>query len=314
MKRNRKTLSIIFPVYQNGQNLPYLYEEIVKFKKELNNIDLELIFIDDGSTDNSFEEMEKIRKNIKGNTKLIQFTRNFGQASALNCGWKVAKGDYIGNISSDQQDPLSIFNKMLEQLTNDISIVIAARMKRNDGLASDFISKNFFSIVNKYVVKEYPPMGSDLMLFTKEVRDYLILRDERGNNEVALLLRSGFKYRFVYYERHKRKHGKNKTSFFRKITALIDIVFSNSYIPIRIVSILGIFLGCFGISYGIFVIYKKFLEINSSVNLGWASTISIISIFSGFILISLGIIGEYFWRILENIKKPEWYTINKFIK
>ncbi|MBI87155.1 MAG: hypothetical protein CMG63_03645 [Candidatus Marinimicrobia bacterium] len=314
MKQSKKTLSIIFPVFENGQNLPHLYEEIVEFKKSLNNIDLELIFIDDGSTDNSFEEMEKIKKNFIGKTRLIQFTKNFGQASALNCGWKIAKGDYIGNISSDQQDPLSIFNKMLEHLIKDNSIVIAARKKRNDGLTSDFISKFFFSIVNRYVIKEYPPMGSDLMLFTKEVRDYLILRDERGNNEVALLLRSGYKYRFVYYERHKRKYGKNKTSFFRKITALIDIVFSNSYIPIRIVSIVGFFLGFFGISYGIFVIYKKFLEINSSVNLGWASTISIISIFSGFILISLGIIGEYFWRILENIKKPEWYTINKFVK
>ena len=109
-------------------------------------------------------------------------------------------------------------------------------------------------------------------------------------------------------------NGLNQTSFFRKITAIIDIIFSNSYLPIRFVSVVGLLLGTFGVLYGFNVIYQKFLDINSTVNLGWASTISIISIFSGVILISLGIIGEYFWRILENIKKPEWYTINKFIK
>tara|TARA_B100000900_G_scaffold402112_1_gene407609 strand:- start:2342 stop:3286 length:945 start_codon:yes stop_codon:yes gene_type:complete len=314
MKNNKKMLSIIFPVYQNGENLSYLYKEIIKFKKELTDIDLELIFIDDGSSDNSFEEMKKIRDKSGENTILVQFTRNFGQASALNCGWKIANGDYIGNISSDQQDPLIIFNRMLEHINSDTSIVIAAREKRNDGLISDFLSKIFFSFINKHIFNEYPPMGSDLMLFTKEVRDYLILKDERGNNEVALLLRSGFKYEIIFYERTKRKRGKNQTTFFRKITALIDIVFSNSYIPIRIVSILGFFLGFFGILYGIHVIYQKVSDLESTVNLGWASTISIISIFSGFILISLGIIGEYFWRIMENIKKPERYTINKFIK
>ena len=95
MKNNKKMLSIIFPVYQNGENLSYLYKEIIKFKKELNDINLELIFIDDGSTDNSFEEMKKIRDKSGENTILVQFTRNFGQASALNCGWKLPMGTIL---------------------------------------------------------------------------------------------------------------------------------------------------------------------------------------------------------------------------
>lgn len=314
MKKNKKVLSIVFPVFENEKNLPHLYSEIIDFKKQFNKCTLQLIFIDDGSKDNSFLELQRLKKKLEIETILIQFTRNFGQASALQCGWRIASGDYIGNISSDQQDPLIIFKKMVQEINDDYKIVLGARKKRSDGFISDSLSKLVFYFINRYVLKEYPSMGSDLMLFTKEVRDYIIERDERGNGEVPILIKSGFKHKVVFYTRKKRIHGQNQTSFLRKFTAIIDIVFSNSYMPIRYVSLLGLALGTFGIFYGLFVIYQKFLDIDSTVNLGWASTISIISIFSGFILISLGIIGEYFWRILENIKKPQWYTINKVLK
>ena len=314
MKKDKKVLSIVFPVFENEKNLPHLYNEIIDFKKQFNKCTLQLIFIDDGSKDNSFLQLQKLKEKLEIETVLIQFTRNFGQASALQCGWRIASGDYIGNISSDQQDPLIIFKKMIEMIDNEYKIVLAARNNRNDGFMADNLSKLFYYFIKKYILKEYPVMGSDLMLFTKEVRDYIIRRDERGNSEVSILIKSGFKHKVVYYNRKKRLNGLNQTSFFRKITAIIDIIFSNSYLPIRFVSVVGLLLGTFGVLYGFNVIYQKFLDINSTVNLGWASTISIISIFSGVILISLGIIGEYFWRILENIKKPEWYTINKFIK
>ena len=309
--KKKKKLSIVFPVYENELNLPFLLDEIVEFEKKIDSYDLELIFIDDGSKDNSFREMKKLKQILKVNIKLIQFTQNFGQAAALQCGWTVASGDFIGNISSDQQDPLLIFKRMLNYLEDDYDIVIAARKKREDGIISDFLSNFFFYFINKFVIKDYPIMGSDLMLFTKEVKDYILKRDERGNSEVSILIRSGFKYNIIYYDRIKRKYGKNQTSLFKKITAMIDIIFSNSYIPIRLVSIMGFLLGFFGLLYGVYVIYQKFIDFNSTDNLGWASTISILSIFSGFILISLGIIGEYFWRIFENIKKPNIYSIKE---
>ena len=113
-------------------NLPHLHEEIIQFIKDVNEINLEFIFVDDGSLDNSFEEMLAIKENLEKN-KLIQLNKNYGQHSALRCGWDYASGDYIGVISSDQQDPLIIFKKMIKLLDQNYNIILAARDSRNDG-------------------------------------------------------------------------------------------------------------------------------------------------------------------------------------
>lgn len=313
MTNQKKILSVVFPVYQNEKNLPHLLIEINDFIDRLIDYDCEFIFVDDGSTDNSFEQLKILKEKLSAKTKLIQFTKNFGQLSALQCGWKFASGDYIGIISSDQQDPLLIFKKMLKLMDSNTEIVLATRSTRNDGFLINFFSNFYYFFVKKFIISDYPRGGCDVYLFSKNVKEYLLNRDERGNHVVASLINSGFHFKTIPYKRKKRKHGKNQTKIFRRITIFIDVVVTNSYIPIRLISFFGLLLGLFGITFGIIVIIIRLNDLSNTANMGWASIIALLSILSGMILFSLGVIGEYFWRIMENIKKPAKYAVKNKI-
>ena len=313
MSSNKKKLSIIFPVYQNFENLPFLQEEIRGFQKKVDGYEFEFIFVDDGSTDNSFNQLIEIKKNLGHRVKLIRLSENFGQFPAVICGWNHATGDLIGNISSDQQDPLITFKKMLKLIDKDNKIVLACRENRDDGFFINQISKIFYFFINTFIISNYPRTGCDLTLFTAEVKNYLLNKDERGNQALPMLIRSGFAYKSINYKRRKRTKGKNQTKFLKRITLLIDVVISNSYLPIRLISFTGLFLGLLGIIFGLFIIVDRLNNISNNTFMGYASIISVVSILSGVILLSLGITGEYFWRLMENIKKPNIYSINKRI-
>ena len=311
MNNRKKILSIVFPVYQNAKNLPHLLIEINDFIDSLIDYDLELIFVDDGSTDNSYKQMKMLKENLRARTKLIQLTKNFGQLSALRCGWSFASGDYIGVISSDQQDPLIIFKEMLKLIDESTKIVLATRSTRNDGFIINLFSNFHYFFVRKYIITDYPRGGCDVYLFSKNVKEYLLNKDERGNHGVASLINSGFHFKTIAYERKKRTHGKNQTKILKRITILFDIIVSNSYLPIRLISFSGLVLGLIGMIFGVIVIISRLRDLSNTAYMGWASIISLLSIFSGMILFSLGVIGEYFWRMMENIKKPSTYAVKK---
>ncbi len=311
MQNHRPLLSIVFPVYQNEKNLPHLLDEIILFISEIKGYRLEFIFVDDGSTDDSFNEMKAIKNNLGSKVKLIQLNKNYGQLSALRCGWKFASGDFIGVISSDQQDPIIVFKKMITLLDENTEIVLATRSNRDDGLILNLFSRINYFLIKKFIIKNYPSGGCDVYLFSNNVKKHLLNKDERGNHGVASLINSGYDFKMVSYERMKRKHGKNQTKFFKRITILIDTIVSNSYLPLRLISFIGLLLGIFGIFFGLFVIIIRLKDLSNTAYMGWASIISLLSVFSGMILFSLGIIGEYFWRMMENIKKPMTYAIKQ---
>ena len=192
-------------------------------------------------------------------------------------------------------------------------IVLATRSARNDGFLTNISSSIFYFIIKKFIISDFPIGGCDIYLFSKNVKEYLLTKDERGNHFVISLIKSGFHFKEVSYKRNQRKHGKNQTGTLNRITLLIDIIVSNSHIPIRVISSLGLLLGSFGIGFGIYIIIQRLINLSSTEHMGWASTISLLSIFSGLILFSLGIIGEYFWRIMVNFKKVPLYSVKKQI-
>ena len=311
MRNHKPLLSIVFPVYQNEKNLPHLLDEILLFIPEIKGYQLEFIFVDDGSTDDSFNEMKNIKSKLGSKVKIIQLNNNYGQLSAIKCGWKFASGDFIGVISSDQQDPIILFKKMIRLLDENIEIVLATRRIRDDGWLINLFSRIHYFLIKKFIINNYPPGGCDVYLFSNNVKKYLLNKDERGNHGVASLINSGYDFKMVSYERMKRKHGKNQTKIFKRITILIDTIVSNSYLPLRLISFFGLSLGIFGIFFGLFVIIIRLKDLSNTAYMGWASIISLLSVFSGMILFSLGIIGEYFWRMMENIKKPMTYAIKQ---
>ncbi len=308
-------ISIIFPVYFNEPNLPHLAKEIDELISIVDNYSFEFIFVDDGSRDKSFEQMQKLLDRIEAKVTIMQLTRNFGQGAAVRAGFEIASGDIVGTISSDQQDPLIVFKEMLLAWEKGCKVILAARNNRSDGFILDKLSINFFKFISKKIIPGFPEMGCDVFLIDKEVKEELLTKDERGNHIVAILLALGYKSETIFYKREPRKHGKNQTKIFKRILALYDTILSNSFLPIRAVTVIGVFWGGAGILYGLsIIIYRILNPLKDMDSQGWASIITMISVFSGITLFSLGIIGEYLWRILENIKKTKWYTAKKIEK
>lgn len=314
-----KKISIVIPVYQNELNLDNTSSEVLELQKKFldQNYKMECIFIDDGSTDKSFEKLLNVYENNKDKElfKIIKLRKNCGQNYAIEAGIAHATGDFIGFISADLQDPIELFLDMIQLLEKEDDLVIAKREARKDKGLGKFLSMFTHFLVNKYVNKDFPKGGYDFCMFTKNVALEVLKAKERNGQLPILLLSFGFKYKFLNYERKKRDLGKSQWTFSKKIKLFIDIFTSNSYLPLRAVSTIGIGSSIISVFYFMFVLIEWlfFKSIGEEVVKGWTTIILLITFFSGLILLSIGIIGEYIWRILDEVKNRDRYLIDKEI-
>jgi len=319
MVNNMETIdySIIIPVFNNENSLEDLYKTINKdIVAENPDLKGEIIFIDDGSTDNSFNNLLELKKkNAKDNIQitLIKLTRNFGQIFAIQSGYLHSKGECIVNIAADLQDPPSIVNKMLFHHYNDsYDIVIAVRNSRQESLFRRITSRIFYSIINRLIFRNMPPAGFDIVLINNTVKKYVLELDESDPFWQGQILWPGYKPKFIYYERKKRKSGKSKWTMMKKIKYLIDGIMGYSFFPIRMITLLGIFISLSGFIYALYIIAVRL----SSQDLvyGWAPLMIVILILGGFQLLMLGIIGEYLWRILSQVRNRPKFIIDEIIE
>ncbi|RXJ79179.1 glycosyltransferase, partial [Arcobacter sp. F2176] len=270
-----------------------------------------------GSTDNSYKMLLEMYQstNDKKLFKIVKLRKNCGQNYAIEAGISHASGDFIGFISADLQDPIELFLEMIHFLEQDEDLVIAKREARKDKGISKFLSMFTHYLVNKYVNKNFPQGGYDFCMFTKKVAKEVLKVKERNGQLPILLLSFGFKYKFLNYERKKREAGKSQWTFNKKIKLFIDIFTSNSYLPLRAVSVIGIGSSIASVFYFIFVLFEWlfFKTIGEDVVKGWTTIVLLITFFSGLILLSIGIIGEYIWRILDEVKNRDRYLIDNKI-
>lgn len=309
--------SIIIPVYCNENSLEDLYDTIKKdVIFENPELKAEIIFIDDGSTDNSFNKLLELKKNnIKDNIQItiIKLTRNFGQIFAIQSGYLHSKGECIINIAADLQDPPEIVNKMLyHHYYDNYNIVVAVRNSRQESLFRRITSKIFYSMINRLSFRNMPPAGFDIVLIDDTVKKYVLALDESDPFWQGQILWPGYKSKFIYYERKKRKLGKSKWTMMKKIKYLIDGIMGYSFFPIRMISLMGFLISLSGFIYTFYIIVLKF----SSQDLiyGWAPLMIVILVLGGFQMLMLGIIGEYLWRILSQVRNRPKFIIEKIIE
>ncbi len=252
-----KKISIVIPVYQNELNLDNTSSEVLELQKKFldQNYKMECIFIDDGSTDKSFEKLLNVYENNKDKElfKIIKLRKNCGQNYAIEAGIAHATGDFLGFISADLQDPIELFLDMIQLLEKEDDLVLAKREASKDKGLGKFLSMFTHFLVNKYVNKDFPKGGYDFCMFTKNVALEVLKAKERNGQLPILLLSFGFKYKFLNYERKKRDLGKSQWTFSKKIKLFIDIFTSNSYLPLRAVSTIGIGSSIISVFYFMFV-------------------------------------------------------------
>lgn len=311
---NQKPLfSVVIPVYQNEDNLPDTIPECLSFfKKIANQYNYELILVNDGSLDRSWELLKMYQLQFPEVLKVIKFTKNFGQRMATLAGVTYARGQIIGVISADLQDPIELFENMLKDWASGKKLVIANRKERSDGIFSDLFSTLYYWAISKYAIKNFPKGGFDFWLMDKVVAKQFVSMAERNGNTMMGIFSLGYDFTLHPYVRKKRLKGKSQYSFWKKIESFYDSLLAYSYAPVRLVTLSGFLASLIGFSYALYLTFLWFINRNQTNPVpGWSSIVVLIIFFSGLILISLGVIGEYIWRIYDELRPKPNFVIDE---
>lgn len=305
-----KKISVVIPVYNNEGSLKILYDKIVVAIKSYNSsFTYELIFINDGSKDTSFDILVNLKNNDSGVT-IINFSRNFGQLAGILAGWKHATGDAVITMSADLQDPPEQITMMLQEWENNHEVVVNYRELRNDGFFASITSRIAYKLF-RYSIPNLPPGGFDYALVGRQAMNALNSFTEKYRFPQGDILWVGFNVKFLPYTRLEREHGKSGFTFMRRFGDFMAVFFSVSYFPIRIMSLIGFLTAASGFIFALSIFYAYL--IHKTPFQGWAPIMMTLLIVGGLLMIMLGIIGEYIWRIYDEIKHRPNYIIKEIL-
>lgn len=300
-------LSVIIPVYNEQEVIPILCESLHK-SLENTNENYEIIFINDGSSDNTLKAL-LVERNKNKKIKILNLSRNFGHQAAFSAGLNYAKGEYTVMMDGDLQDPPEEIPRMYEKMkSTDADIVYAKRLGRNENLAKRFSIRIFHRIFNSISKNNQGDTGNFCLLNRKALDAFLTL-NEKNRYLPGLRYFIGFKQDFVEYTRPDRSQGKAKMTVIQLIKLAFDAIFSFSKIPIRIsliIGLIGVFVSMIG---GVIVIYKKII---GDAITGWTSTMLSIYFLGSIQLFFLGILGEYIFRIYKETQNRPIYIIKEY--
>ena len=293
-------LSLVIPVYNNRESLPRLFRELEALATGL-PAGLEVVFVVDGATDGSLEQLRAALPEWPLRTRLIELSRNFGSFAAIAAGLEAAAGDTIAVLAADLQEPpelIAEFQRILASGTADV--VLGVRTGRADPWHARLLSDGFWHLYRRFVVRDMPPGGVDVFGCTREVRDRLVQLKEVQTNLVALVFWVGFRRAFVPYERRARREGRSGWTLGRKLRYAIDSVFSFTDLPIRALLLLGVLGTAFAVTAGVTVFVMWAL--GRIPVLGYTPLMLVITFFGGLTALGFGIVGQYLWLSLQNAR------------
>lgn len=309
-------VSIVVPVYFNSESLKILFDRIRQNVIEKNpNRTFEVIFIDDGSKDQSLEVLLDLKRTYPKYIKIIKFTRNFGQVPAVTAGFRLAKGKFIISIDADLQDPPELMNELMEaHYKESFEIAVGIRQVRNESLYRRAGSSLWYKILRKLTFPEFPEKGFNYFGISEKVKDMILMDVSNGTQfSNVLIVWTGFPIKNIPYTRQNREHGKSRFGLLKKIQTIFDNLVSFSFFPIRMMTILGFIIAFFGFAYATLIFVSKIMG-NPFPYKGWVPMMILILVLSGFQMLMIGIIGEYLWRTLDIARKRSIYVIEKIFE
>jgi polyisoprenyl-phosphate glycosyltransferase len=306
--RSPGTIAFVIPVYRNARAVTLTYEKLVRLvHNELKGWRYSIVFVDDGSDDGSGEELQAIRARDDQVT-VISFTRNFGQMAAMLAGFKHAHGDVVVHLSADLQDPVDLVPRMVEAWTNGGEAVIAYRANREDGWIARLWSRLFYGIV-RLSYPQMPSGGFDCILLDRVVMDAFNRIDIRNRFFQGDVLWFGYRATFIPYTRQRRTIGRSQYTFYKRLKNALDAILDSSYLPIRFISAAGVVIALLGFLYALDIAYARWMH--QIPVTGWAPIMIMLLIIGGLIMLMLGIIGEYIWRIYDEVRGKPNYVIRQ---
>ena len=299
-----KLLSIVIPVYRNEESIPDLIASlsIVAHRAKLDfDCATEVVVVVDGSPDGSYSVLAKALSVSPFASQLLLHSRNFGSFAAIRTGLQAATGNYFGVVAADLQEPPELILQFLEKLsTEQCDVVVGCRENRQDPLLSRASSNLFWELYRRFVIPEIPKNGVDVFGCNKVFREHLISLGENNTSLIGLIYWLGFKRCEVAYVRRLRPHGKSAWTLKKKINYLLDSIFSFSDLPIKLLSLFGLFGVIISLVLGVGILSAKFFG-NITVP-GYAATALTVIFFGALNSLGLGIVGMYAWRAFENTK------------
>jgi glycosyltransferase involved in cell wall biosynthesis len=301
-----RKISVVIPVYRNERAITLTYQKIRGIcEAKLAHLAREFVFVDDGSDDGSLAELIAI-KNTDPCVTIISFTRNFGQMAAILAGLKASTGDLVLQLSADLQDPAELIPQMVAAHETGSEVVIAYREDRADSLSARIASRLFYAIV-RLSFPQIPPGGFDYLLMGRRALDAFNAIDVRNRFFQGDVLWLGYSTTFIPYRRAKRTIGRSQYTFAKRLKNSLDAILDSSYLPIRFISLAGVLTALTGFLYALDIAYYRLRH--HAVPPGWAPIMIVTLLIGGMLMLMLGIIGEYVWRIYDEVKGKPNYII-----
>ena len=311
IKHTNKKISIIAPFFNEEESLPIFLEEVLNIIEELVEYNFEIIFIDDGSTDNSLVFLKEKAKENK-NIIVLELSRNFGKEAALTAGIDMAVGSAIIPIDVDLQDPPILIKKMIKKWESGSDVVLAKRKNRlNENFLKRISASFFYKIYSFFVGNSKISNVGDFRLIDKRVVDNIKNLKEKNRYMKGLLSWPGFSSAEIPYTRNKRKAGKSKFTFLKLLNLGFEGVTSFSVLPLKFFTFIGFIGIIFSFFFAIIILFQKIFYENFIE--GYAFLILLILFFGSFQLLGIGILGEYIGKIyIETKNRPIYIIKNRY--
>ena len=315
-----KNISVIIPSFNEEENIKELYERIVKVLDEININDYEIIFIENGSSDNSLNILKNINA-LNDKVKIISFSRNFGYQNAILAGLDYSKKDHACILDGDLQDPPEIIKNFVLKADDGFDVVYGVRKKREATFFKKISYKLFYFVYQKLSEISVPKEVGEFCLINRKVINHLIKLRERNLFIRGLRSWVGFNQTGIEYNRMERNKGNAKFSLYGSFILGLDGIISFTLIPLRIALILGLILFAISIIYFLFVFVTKLLVIFGFKIPLWLimpkglTIMNLIMVtFLSLIVLILGIIGEYIGKIYTEVKDRPRYIVKELVE
>lgn len=306
----KKKLSIIIPMYDEEESLPILYKRLVILGEQIDNYNMEFLFINDGSKDKSLEIVKELKEN-DNRVCYVNLSRNFGKEIAMAAAFDYATGDAVVIIDADLQDPPELIIEMLKYYENGYDDVYAKRKSRKgETWLKKFTSKIFYDALQKVSNVPIQKDTGDFRLLSRRAVEALKSFPEKERYTKGMFSLIGFKKIAIEFDRDSRVAGETKWSYFKLIDLAIEGITSFTIAPLRVATFIGVIAALLAFIYAIFIVIRTFIY---GVDVpGYASLICVILLIGGIQLISLGIIGEYLGRIFVEVKNRPLYFVEEY--
>jgi polyisoprenyl-phosphate glycosyltransferase len=302
-------LSLVIPVYNEEILIPELFTR-VRVAIESIEPDFEVIIVDDGSTDGTLKNLESCHDQDK-RFKIVSLSRNFGHQAAYTAGLNYAKGDFIAMLDGDLQDPPELIGQMYTMArTEGFDVVYGRRIKRHESFAKKLYIRIFHFIFSRLSNLENMKQVGNFSLLSKRALGSFLTLQEKNRYLPGLRAFVGYKQGFVDYERPDRAQGEAKMSIYKLVTLGLDAIFSFSSLPVKIC----LYSGLVGVILIFFaLLYILIGKLGGYAPVGWSSIILSVYFIGSVQLVSIGILGEYVYRIYKETQNRPIFIVNKFI-